>query len=496
MKKFAVILFFIFSMNLFLFADDINNFYRNDDVGFSINFPSEWGIYTSKENAIDIFKSYFDLKENDGSLPLFVGMTKNQRAYVRCLTEKTELDIEDYFILLHRANKSDKLSVTSAKLIREKNSVHWEYIFEHGGSKFKFYETVFTNGKHAIRLAFWTYASGFDEELQVFKSLTEDTFYNDTSEGTENWKPLWKDLSKLLPEKNIDKIEITDESAVKKKPQAESFRLTEKDKLFFYEIKGEKNKVYILGSIHLGHPEFYPMPERIEEAYRNSKYLCVEINIDSAENRKKLMGNKSLLFIKDDKTLKDILPENLYLKLENVFKETGMSIDSYKKMKPWVVSSVVVMFQSMSLGFSPQYGIDKYFMDKAKKTKEIKELENLDYQIDLFEKKINDIDYLAGVLLDYKLVKYKVNDLIKAWRSGDEERLEKLTMDSFTPYEDSGSKMADVLIFNRNNEMAEKIKTYLKDDRDYFVVVGAGHVIGEKGIVSLLKKAGFKAEKR
>ena len=41
------------------------------------------------------------------------------------------------------------------------------------------------------------------------------------------------------------------------------------------------------------------------------------------------------------------------------------------------------------------------------------------------------------------------------------------------------------------NKMAEKIKTYLNDDSDYFIIVDAGHIIGDKGIIAILKNAGF-----
>jgi len=47
----------------------------------------------------------------------------------------------------------------------------------------------------------------------------------------------------------------------------------------------------------------------------------------------------------------------------------------------------------------------------------------------------------------------------------------------------------------RNLTMTDKIKGYLDEDSTVFVVVGAGHLIGEQGIVKLLKKAGFKAER-
>ena len=44
--------------------------------------------------------------------------------------------------------------------------------------------------------------------------------------------------------------------------------------------------------------------------------------------------------------------------------------------------------------------------------------------------------------------------------------------------------------------MAEKIEEYLKTESTYFVVVGAAHLTGEKGIVALLREKGFSPERQ
>ncbi|MCK5393893.1 MAG: TraB/GumN family protein, partial [Candidatus Omnitrophica bacterium] len=36
-----------------------------------------------------------------------------------------------------------------------------------------------------------------------------------------------------------------------------------------------------------------------------------------------------------------------------------------------------------------------------------------------------------------------------------------------------------------------KIDGFLKDDAIYFIVVGAAHLVGEKGIISILEKKGY-----
>jgi hypothetical protein len=50
------------------------------------------------------------------------------------------------------------------------------------------------------------------------------------------------------------------------------------------------------------------------------------------------------------------------------------------------------------------------------------------------------------------------------------------------------------MIDDRNDGMAKKIDGYLKTKDVHFVVAGAAHLMGEKGIVKLLEKAGYKVE--
>jgi hypothetical protein len=42
--------------------------------------------------------------------------------------------------------------------------------------------------------------------------------------------------------------------------------------------------------------------------------------------------------------------------------------------------------------------------------------------------------------------------------------------------------------------MASKIEDFLKTKETYFVIVGAGHLVGEKGMVEILKKKGYQVD--
>ena len=51
------------------------------------------------------------------------------------------------------------------------------------------------------------------------------------------------------------------------------------------------------------------------------------------------------------------------------------------------------------------------------------------------------------------------------------------------------------MFHERNKRMTDRISQYLEEDSSYFVVIGAGHLIGENSIVDLLTKRGYTAKR-
>ncbi|HRS02579.1 MAG TPA: TraB/GumN family protein, partial [Bacteroidota bacterium] len=95
-----------------------------------------------------------------------------------------------------------------------------------------------------------------------------------------------------------------------------------------------------------------------------------------------------------------------------------------------------------------------------------------------------------------KDVSIETHNLMEAWEKGDEKALMKYFID----VDENFPKMQELmmqLIDERNVKMTKKIEEYLTTNKTYFVVVGAGHTIGENGIVNLLKKTNkYKIEKK
>jgi uncharacterized protein YbaP (TraB family) len=80
--------------------------------------------------------------------------------------------------------------------------------------------------------------------------------------------------------------------------------------------------------------------------------------------------------------------------------------------------------------------------------------------------------------------------LMNAWRRGDEPALEAVIFEHMD--EEPGlAELYDRLIFRRNVAMANELERLLEQPGTWFVVVGAGHFVGDRSVIADLKRKGF-----
>ncbi len=163
-------------------------------------------------------------------------------------------------------------------------------------------------------------------------------------------------------------------------------------------------------------------------------------------------------------------------------------------MRPGLLAITLSTVQIMKMGFLPEYGIDMYFALKATNAgKNIIELESIEQQLDLLLNMSDENLYLKYTLRDLDNEEKLFNNIITLWQNGDARGMSGIILE---PYEDDPKLelILNELFFARNDKMTEKIKGFLKTDQKYFVVVGAGHLVGKKGIIDQLIKANYKVK--
>jgi uncharacterized protein YbaP (TraB family) len=258
-----------------------------------------------------------------------------------------------------------------------------------------------------------------------------------------------------------------------------------------WQIRSNTNTSYILGSIHFLKKNIYPLNKKIENAFEESDVLVVEANlsIDKIAEATLLIMQRGMF--QGDRTLKKAVLKKTYTLAEKRLKEYGMDISNFQKFKPWLLSMTITSFELIKLGFDPNFGIDKYFLDKALRKKEILELEGAEFQVNLldsFSAEQQD-KFLFYTLKEASKSKKQVEGMVKAWSEGNAFEMEKILYESIQNLPEL-KNFYRKLIDGRNEKMVEKIESFLKRGKKFFIVVGAGHLIGKNGIIQLLRNRG------
>jgi uncharacterized protein len=270
--------------------------------------------------------------------------------------------------------------------------------------------------------------------------------------------------------------------------------LSQSQKSFLWKIQSKTSTVYVLGSLHLAKKEIYPLNQKIENAFDQSDFLVVEANVNDIKKIDIQRLMESAFYPANDALEKHVSPETF----EWVKKETsglGIPFDLINKQKPWLLAMTLVSLEGIKLGLDPNLGIDKYFLSRAEGKKKILELESLDYQVSLlsgFSDKDQEL-FLIYALKDLNMREQEVSQLIQAWISGDTQGMESILTRSVS--EDKRfSTIFEKLIFERNRRMVSKIEDFLRTKENYFVIVGAGHLVGNQGVIELLRGKGYLIE--
>ncbi|MBN3040731.1 MAG: TraB/GumN family protein [Candidatus Omnitrophica bacterium] len=269
----------------------------------------------------------------------------------------------------------------------------------------------------------------------------------------------------------------------------------EQDKNFFWKAESGQAKVYILGSIHLANDDLYPLDSRIEKAFDEADKLVVEINFNNLDQFH--AGNKFMQagLYTDGDSFANHTSREVYELAGERFKKLGSNVNAFSSFKPWFLSVFLLQVELANRGLTAEKGIDLHFLAKARGKKEVLALETVDYQLDIFTGMTDRQQELLlfSTLKDIDTLEEKLNKMLRAYKSGDAKTLEDMIFRCANEYPET-KPVFDRLYTKRNIEMAEKIDTYFKTNNIYFVIVGAGHLVGKDGIISLLREKGYKLD--
>lgn len=258
---------------------------------------------------------------------------------------------------------------------------------------------------------------------------------------------------------------------------------------------GLKQPSYLFGSHHLIPIQFLDSVPGLFKAFNECKTVVGEIVIDNAEAAAFL---QKAAIMPSKITMSSLLTRDQYQLVDNELRNIlHLGLKELDLMNPGLIT---ILYETelyrQTTGYSADISLDSYFQLVAvDKGKNVKGLETIEKQVEtLFSNKnlqhqaeelVHSIQHKDSILKEMSAV----NQL---YRKG---KLEELA--SFSKKDELLGDMSEeeyIQLLDARNEEWMKILPSLIKNSACFIVVGALHLPGEKGLVYQLQKLGYKVK--
>lgn len=290
---------------------------------------------------------------------------------------------------------------------------------------------------------------------------------------------------------------LTGQALADSKPHGENrAAATQRGSLYQVEHKGQR--LYLFGTIHIGHPAFYPLDAQTMKALSSSVRLAVEFDSRNMPAVMDAMARHAMYPLGE--RLDAYLSVGTKQALRRLLPRFGLSFDKVAGMKPWMIANLLIGMDAERDGLSLQLGTESFLLDfAARHALEVLELESADYQLALFDAMppAHQERYLQETLDEIAsgAAHRKTQELIRAWQRSDDKVFQASYRELMAEQSFSADFMRTVLLDRRNVDMAAKIDVLFDRKGTSFVAVGLLHLIGEKGVPELLRRRGYTVRK-
>jgi uncharacterized protein YbaP (TraB family) len=250
---------------------------------------------------------------------------------------------------------------------------------------------------------------------------------------------------------------------------------------------GLQKPSFLFGTFHLLCKDDIHFSDQLKKAVKMSDTMYMEMDMDDPAT---MLGGMLYMNMKGGKKLEDLYTPEEYKRLENYFSDTlKMPVMLLQKAKPYFL--VALLYPRMMDCPSPA-GVEEELMKIAKQdNKEIKGLETIQFQASVFDS--IPYEWQAKELLknidSFSVYKDQFETMLHFYKNQQLDSIKNLVSKS----EFGSEKYDDLLLNDRNKNWVKQLNTIMKNE-SVFVAVGAGHLVGDEGLISLLRKEGYQVD--
>jgi len=264
---------------------------------------------------------------------------------------------------------------------------------------------------------------------------------------------------------------------------------------FLYEIRKGSQTALLMGTIHVGRPEFYPLPPAMLARIERADTIVLEADVTDTARAITATQNYAV-YPAGEPGLDTRLAPSLKARIEAIAGQDQLDLTPLWRMKPWMLGNVLALFEAAQAGYMPALSVEAYLARVAKQTgKPVLELESIEQQFELFERAsfATQVAFLEDAVkaVETKSARREINRITQAWETGDMAALERLLGEMRAQSTPGARFTVDTILLGRHPAIVRKIESMMADGRTHLFAVGSLHLPGPDGLVAMLRARGY-----
>ena len=269
---------------------------------------------------------------------------------------------------------------------------------------------------------------------------------------------------------------------------------------------GLQKPSYIIGTYHFAPVSFTDSIKGLKEALEASEQVYGEIVMADMMKPENMTKMQSAMMLPEGQTIDKLYTEEEMARINTMLKSimgvdmtNPMVAQQLGKITPQALQTqlAVLMYLKKHTGFDPNQTFDGYFQQEATaKGKPVGALETIDFQIETLYKGMS-MERQKQLLLcladNMEFNEELTENVVKAFFSQDLDGIEEAMNAKLNNTCDGTPEEKETLIYARNDNWMKQMPEIMKQKSTLFAV-GAGHLLGERGVLAQLKKAGYTVE--
>lgn len=248
--------------------------------------------------------------------------------------------------------------------------------------------------------------------------------------------------------------------------------------------------ITMFGSVHLLPQGQTWRTQALTDAFTKADVVVLETPIAEMESPELMAYLQQNMMNPPGTTLSTLLTADEKKTVETASAAVGLPFAMLEPMRPWMAALQMTVAFAMKQGFDPNAGVDKLIEAEAKAAgKGFDYFETAKEQLEIFTTLPSDkeVAFLVLGARDVVARPDELNRLVAAWAKGDVASIDEIMNRGLQDM----PELAKLILEDRNARWVSKISdSFMTDDKDYLIVVGAGHLAGDKSVQTMLRAKG------